>query len=159
MKQEFDVHMTASALYDYNMYHTYTGSAGIVGTAFGAMLLIIFVSNRQPAFLFAGLVVILYSPVALYLNSRKQVKLNPMFRNPLHYVMDDEGVTVSQGEQEISVSWDQMLKACSTNQSLLLYTSKTSAWIFPKADLGEKRYDIIEMISTHMPPARVKIKQ
>lgn len=159
MRQEFDVRMTTAALYDYNMHHTYTGSAGIVGTAFGAMLLIIFVSNRQPAFLFAGLVVILYSPVALYLNSRKQVKLNPMFKNPIHYVMDEDGVTVSQGEQEMSASWDQILKAVSTNQSLLLYTSRNSAWIFPKADLGEKRYDIIEMISTHMPPAKVKIKQ
>ncbi len=159
MRHEFDVHMTVSALYDYNMHHTYTGSAGIVGTAFGAMLIIIFASNHQPAFLFAGLVVILYSPIALYLNSRKQVKLNPMFRNPLHYVMDDEGVTVSQGDQEISVSWEQMMKAVSTNQSLLLYTSKTSAWVFPKVDLGEKKYDIIEMISTHMPPGKVKIKQ
>jgi len=159
MRQEFDVHMTASALYDYNMYHTYSGLAGIVGTAFGAMLLVIFAANRQPAFLFAGLVVIFYSPVALFINSRKQAKLNPMFKNPLHYVMDDEGVTVSQGDEEISVSWDQMLKACSTNQSLLLYTSKNSAWVFPKAELSEKKYDIIEMISTHMDPKKVKIKQ
>ncbi len=159
MRHEFDVHMTVSALYDYNMHHTYTSSAGIVGTAFGAMLLVIFAANRQPAFLVGGLIVILYSPIALYLNSRKQVKLNPMFRSPLHYVMDDEGVTVSQGEQEMTVTWDKMLKAVSTNQSLLLYTSKNIAWVFPKADLGEKKYDIIEMISTHMPPAKVKIKQ
>lgn len=159
MKLEFDVNMTSSALYDYNMHHTYTSSAGIVGTAFGAMLLIIYVSNMQPAFLFAGLVVILYSPVALWINSKKQVKLNPMFRNPLHYVMDDEGVTVSQGDQEISVTWEQMFKAQSTNQSLLLYTGKNNAWVFPKKDLGEKRYDVIEMISTHMPPEKVKIKQ
>lgn len=159
MNLEFDVHMTVSSLYDYNMHHTYTGSAGIVGTAFGAMLLVIFASNLQPAFLVAGLVVIFYSPVALYLNSSKQVKLNPMFKNPLHYVMNDEGVTVSQGDQEISVNWDQMLKAQSTNQSILLYTSKNSAWVFPKRDLGEKKYDVIEAISTHMPPNKVKIKQ
>jgi len=159
MKLEFDVHMTSTALYDYNMHHTYSGPAGIVGTAFGAMLLILFIAYSQPYYLVGGLVVILYSPIALYINSKKQVKLNPMFKNPLHYVMDDEGVTVSQGDQEISVAWDQMLKAQSTNQSLLLYTSKASAWVFPKSDLGERRYDVIEAISTHMPPEKVKIKQ
>ena len=52
-----------------------------------------------------------------------------------------------------------MLKARSTEQSIFLYTSKNSAWIFPKKDLGEKKYDIIEAISTHMPPSRVNIKQ
>lgn len=159
MRQEFDVNMTASALYDFNMYNTYAGAAGIIGTAFGATLLVLYAAYLQPYYLFAGIVVILYSPVFLFFNSQKQAKLNPMFKHPLHYVMDDEGVTVSQGESELKVEWEYMLKARSTNQSILLYTNKNSAWIFPKKDLGEKRYDIIEAISTHMSPNKVKIKQ
>ncbi len=159
MRQEFDVNMTASALYDFNMFNTYSGTSGIVGTAFGAALLVLFAAYNQPYYLVAGIVVILYSPVTLFFNSQKQAKLNPMFKHTLHYVLDDEGVTVSQGESELKVEWEHMLKARSTNQSILLYTSKNSAWIFPKKDLGEKRYDIIEAISTHMPPSKVKIKQ
>ncbi len=159
MKCEFDVQMTASALYDYNMYHTYTGIAGITGTAVGALFLIVFASHRQPAYLVAGLVIILYSPVALYLSAHKQAKLNPVYKNPLHYVLDDTGVTVISGDESLSVEWDKMYKVRATNQSILLYTGPKSAWIFPKKELGERRYDVIQMISTHMTPDKVRIRQ
>ncbi len=159
MEYEFDVKMTVSALYDYNMHHTYSGSSGIVGTAVGALFIILFAAYMQPYYLIAGIVIIAYTPITLYLSSSKQVKLNPMFRNPIHYRMNDTGVTVSQGGEELTVEWDQMLKAQSTNQSILLYTGKKSAWIFPKKDLGEHRYEVIEIISTHMEPAKVRIKQ
>lgn len=159
MNHEFDVNMTVSALYDYNMYHTYTSASGIIGSAAGALLLILFAAYMQPYYLAGGIIIILYSPVTLYLNSRRQVKLNPTFKTPLHYVMNDEGVTVSQGEDELMVPWDNMLKAISTNQSIILYTSKTSAWVFPKKDLGQRRYELIEVISTHMSPDKVRIKQ
>lgn len=159
MRCEFDVQMTASALYDYNMYHTYTGTTGIVGTAVGALFLILFAAYGQPAYLVAGLVIILYSPVVLYMNSVKQVKLNPVYKSLLHYVLDDEGVTVTAGDESLRVEWDKMIKARATNQSILLYTGSKSAWVFPKKDLGQKRYDVIEMISTHMSSDKVKIRQ
>ena len=51
-----------------------------------------------------------------------------------------------------------MYKAVSTQQSLIVYTSKVNASIFPKKDLGQRTAAVIEMISTHMPPAKVKIR-
>ena len=55
-------------------------------------------------------------------------------------------------------AWDQMYKATSTGKSIILYTSRFNASIFPRADLKEKEVAVIEMISKHMPPAKVKIK-
>ena len=159
MNVEFDVHMSVSALYDYNMHHTYTGTSGIVGTVFGAMLLILYAAYGQPYYLVGGLIVILYIPIELYFKSFRQVKLNPMYKEAIHYNLSDDGVIVSQGEQEIEIEWDNIIKAQSTNQSLLLYTSRNSALVFPKKELGEHKYDVIEAISVHMPPAKVKIKQ
>ena len=40
----------------------------------------------------------------------------------------------------------------------ILYTSRVNASIFPKKDLGEKSSAVIQMISTHMPPRKVKIR-
>ena len=60
---------------------------------------------------------------------------------------------------EMKVEWKDMYKAYSTNQSIILATGKLNAWIFPKKDLKEDRYALIEMISTHMSPDKVKIKQ
>ena len=51
-----------------------------------------------------------------------------------------------------------MQKAVSTGKSIIVYTSKTTASIFPKKDLGDKKDAIIKMISTHMPPNKVKIR-
>ncbi len=160
MRCEFDIKMTTSALYDYNMHHAYTSASGLLGTLVGILLIIGFFNNTSyPAMLVAGVIIILYMPVTLYTRAKKQVMLNPAFKKPIHYVMDDEGVTVSDGENEMKVEWSDMYRAYSTNQSIILATSKINAWIFPKKDLGEDKFTLIEMISTHMSPDRVRIKQ
>ena len=160
MRCEFDVKMTTSALYDYNMHHAYTSASGLLGTLVGVLLLIGFAGNTDyPALLVAGLIILFYMPVTLYTRARKQILLNPAFKKAIHYVMDDNGVTVSDGENEMTVEWSDMFRAYSTNQSIILATSRINAWIFPKKDLKEDRYALIEMISTHMSPDKVRIKQ
>ena len=157
---EFDVKMTSSALYDFNMHHAYTSASGLLGTVVGILLLIGFVQNTDYiAMLVAGLIIILYMPVTLYTRAKKQMLLNPAFKNSIHYKMNDEGVTVSNGDEEALLEWGSMYKAYSTNQSIILATSKVNAWIFPKKDLGEDKFKLIEMISTHMSPDKIRIKQ
>ena len=55
--------------------------------------------------------------------------------------------------------WEDMVKAISTGKSIIVYTSKFKAAIFPRKDLGNYVSDAIEIISTHMDPKKVKIKQ
>ena len=82
----------------------------------------------------------------------------PAFKNPLHYRMTEEGVEISQGEAKEFQKWEHMVKATSTGKSIILYTSRFNACIFPREDLKEKEVAVIEAISKHMPPAKVKIK-
>lgn len=82
----------------------------------------------------------------------------PAFQEPLHYRMTEEGVEISQKETKEFQSWEYMVKATSTGKSIILYTSSVNACIFPREDLGDKQVAVIEMISKHMPPAKVKIK-
>ncbi len=83
---------------------------------------------------------------------------NPSFKNPLHYKLTEEGIEVSQGDAADSQKWEDMHKAVSTGRSIVVYTSRINACIFPKKDIGEDKYKVIEMISTHMPPGKVKIR-
>ena len=159
MELEFDVKVDASVLYDYMLHHTYTSFSGLFGSAVGALFIVAYSMNRNIYFLIAGLIVILYIPWSLFLRAKKQEKMNPAFKNPLHYQMTEEGVTVSQGDFKEFKEWDGMIKASASNRSLFLYTSQVNAWIFPKKDLGMKKELVIEMISTHLPPVKVKIKQ
>lgn len=159
MKLEFDVKINASVLYDYMLHHTYTSASGLMGTGVGALLIVAYGWNRSIYLLLAGIVILAYLPWTLFIRSRKQALMNPVFKNPLHYKMDEEGITVSQGEYEEHIDWSGIVKAQATNRSIFVYTSKVNAWIFPKADLGEDRMKVIEILSTHMSPDRIKIKQ
>ena len=159
MKVEFDVKITAADLYDYMLSHTYSGFSGLFGSIVGALFIVMYFSVGYFLYLLAGVVILLYVPCSLFLRAHKQVALNEAFKKPLHYVLTDEGVTVSQGENEIFQEWDVVYKAKSTNRSLLIYTSKVNAWIFPKRDLGKDKDAVIQLISLHVAPDKVKIKQ
>ena len=158
MEIEFDVNITSSALYDYMMSHTYHTLSGLIGTVVGALMIVGFFIKWHVVFLIAGLVIILYLPWTLFIKSKQQYLTNEAFKKPLHYKLDDEGIEVSQGDTVQKQKWEDMYKATSTAGNILVYTNKINACIFPKKDLGEKKSAVIQAISTHMDPSKVKIR-
>lgn len=155
---ELDVKIGPKELYDYMLRHTYNSASGIIGSSFGALLVVMSFMTNQPLYLVFGLIMLLYLPWTLFLKSRQQVLNNPSFQKPLHYVLDEQGLTISQGEDRVQYSWSEMQKAVSTGRSIILYTSKINATIFPKSQMEDQKAAVIEMISTHMPPDKVKIR-
>ena len=65
---------------------------------------------------------------------------------------------MSQDETVEKMAWENMVRAVSTPKSIVVYTTAVNACIFPKKDLGERKYKVIEMISTHMSPKKVNVK-
>lgn len=155
---ELDVKIESKDLYDYMLRHSYNSAVGIIGSCFGAMVIVLAVLVQQWVYLIFGLIILLYLPWTLFFRSKRQVLSNPSFQKPLHYLLDDQGLTISQGEDSVQYLWEEMHKAVSTGRSIILYTSPMNATIFPKAQMEEQKAAVIEMISTHMPPAKVKIK-
>ncbi len=84
---------------------------------------------------------------------------NPAFKETLHYVLDEEGIHVSQNDTEEMQRWEDMVKAVSTGRSIIVYTSRMNACIFPKRELGDETAQVIQIISTHLPAKKVKIRQ
>lgn len=152
------VKIEAGDLYDYMLMHSYNSPAGILGSAFGAILILFAVMTQQWIFIILGVVMLLYLPWTLFIKSRRQILSNPCFQEPLEYTLDEEGLTVSQGEAQDKMAWEDMYKAVSTGRSIILYTSHVNATLFPKRQLGDQKMAVIEMISTHMPPKKVKIR-
>lgn len=155
---ELDIKIESSDLYDYNLRHAYNNASGIMGSVLGALMIIVGAGRSQWIFVIGGVVLLLYLPWTLFLRSKQQLLNNPAFKNTLHYVLDDQGITISQGEEKATQSWEDMVKAVSTERSIIVYTSKVNATIFPKRQMGDKTAQVIECISTHMPPAKVKIR-
>lgn len=155
---ELDVKIEAGDLYDYMLMHTYSSASGVLGSAVGALLILLALGTQRWAFIVLGIILLLYLPWTLFIKSRRQVLTNPSFQKPLHYVLDDTGIAISQGEDSVQYPWEELYKAVSTGRSIIVYTSKVNATIFPKKQMEDKRSGVIEMISTHMPPNKVKIR-
>ncbi|MBD5545094.1 MAG: YcxB family protein [Lachnospiraceae bacterium] len=156
---EFDVQMTTGTLYDYLLKHTYSGLQGILATIIGCLLIMNYVAGGKVLYLIAGIVVIIYIPGSLYLSAKRQMLLTEAFKKPLHYCFYEEGIEVSQDDIVELQKWEAMEKAVSTGKSIIVYTSKVKAAIFPRKDMEEQAARVIEIISTHMSPDKVKIKQ
>ena len=46
--------------------------------------------------------------------------------------------------------WENMHQAVATGKSIIIYTSKVNASIFPRADLAENTVTVIELICRYM---------
>lgn len=159
MEIKFEVKITTGVLYDYLLQHMYSSFQGIFGATVGALLILLFAMRPQEYILalIFGIIILAYLPGSLFLKAKAQA-LNPVFKEPLQYEMNDTCVTVSQGETTQEQPWETMYKAVSTRTSIILYTNRLNACIFPRKDLGGMTTAVIEAISMHMDPKKVKIR-
>ena len=156
---EFDVRIKSADLYDYMLRHTYNHFSGIFGNLVGALMVIGGFYMQTWLMVIAGVILLAYLPWTLFIKSKQQLLANPAFKEPLHYLLDDEGIHVSQGETVEMQKWENIVKAVSTGRSLIVYTSRVNACIFPKRELGDKKQLVIQVLSTHLPAKKVKIKE
>ena len=82
MEVSFDVKITPGVLYDYLLYHTYTGTTGLLGTIAGALLVAAYFMAGSMLYLIFGVVVLVYLPWTLFIRSKKQYLANPAFKEP-----------------------------------------------------------------------------
>lgn len=164
MSIKFDVKMTEKIMYNFLLHHAYSSVSVIIGNIFGilvgAMGVNMFGEDPGKAVLYLGLgaLMLLYTPFSLYLSSKKQMKTSEVFKNPITYTISEEGLTSAQNGTETEAKWDSMMKVTSTSKSIIVYTGKNRATILPKEVMGNNYEAVVQMISTHVPPAKVKIK-
>ena len=157
MKTEFEIKITTGDMYRFFMYHAYHGASGIFSVVAGMALLIYFfatmgdgVSNSWIYLLF-GVLFLVYQPWTLYTQAVKQAKLNPVFKEPLHYELSEEGIAVTQGEAASQMEWSAVSKVRETARCILVYTGKRNACILVKNQMGEKEKEVREILKKYVP--------
>lgn len=156
---EIDVQIKASDLYDYSLRHSYTSLGGLLSTIVGVLMIYAyFAKNASPLYLIFGLIVVFYIPINLFLMSRQQA-MQETFQKPLHYAFYENGMEVSQDDHKEMIGWDYIVKAVATSKSIIVYTGKNRASIFPRRDLQPDATALIRVLSTHVDPKKMKIKQ
>lgn len=165
MSVKFKVQMTEKYMYDFMLYHNYTSMSGLMGAVAGVLCLVVFTQNAfngeagsSLMWLMCAILFLVISPYSMKNRAKMQVRNTEMFQKPLEYELAEEGVTVRQDDQEMTNVWSDFTKAVSTQKSVLLYLGRVRALIFPKECMGEQYEEVMKMIHTHMPPAKVKIR-
>lgn len=160
----FSVKMKVKTMYRFLMHHGYAGVSGIINLVIsgGALaLLIAGVGESVTSKVALGIVAALFTvinPLYLYYKAAKQVKLTPMFAKPLDYTVNEDGLTVSQGEEALTVAWDELRKAVETGKDFYIYLSLTRAYIFPKEDLAGQEEALRAAVKAHTKPQICKCK-
>jgi len=159
---ETDIKLTVGDLYDYNLRHSYTQISTLLATAVGIAGVAVGLYWRQQYWIMMvviGALLILYMPITLFVKSSQTIALSPAMKKPVHYLLNEEGITVTQGDQSQTLPWDGVTKAVSTGRSIIIYTSKNSASVFPRKQVGESLPVLIQTISANLDPKKNKIKQ
>lgn len=151
MRYEFDFQMDENTLGDFYKSHNTGGFLWPMIGVFAIGLAIISggttpISYRLLYVLF-GLLFIFYIPFDLKRKAKKQVKTNPYYAQPIHYILDEEGVTTIQGENEAKVTWDKFSKVKLTKKSMFLYMRNKNACVLSLDVFGkdlDEAYDWIK---------------
>lgn len=164
MKAEFDIKMTTGSMYRFLMYHAYHGFGGIFSIVAGAALILYYIISygdggaNKWIYLLFGILFLIYQPWTLYTGAVKQAKLNPVFKNPLHYTLCEEGIFAEQGEAKSKVEWAAVQKVRETSGSILIYTGPKNACILVKDQMGSQVDQVREIVKKNVPAALVKLK-
>ncbi|MCI9078815.1 MAG: YcxB family protein [Lachnospiraceae bacterium] len=154
---EFDIRLTAGELFTFTMHHTYSSASGLVGLGISIGSLVLcaarykyFDSTTIIALVITGLLFTIVQPVMLYFKSKVQVKKNESINDDLHYRISEEGIEVSQGEQQAFVKWYEVRKMKVVKNALYIYMSPVRAFIFPESQCGSCFNEVAALVKDMM---------
>ena len=73
-------------------------------------------------------------------------------------MLNDNGIAKVEGNETKRIDWENVSNAVSTRKSIIVFTEDKKACIFPRKAMGEKTAAVIQAISTHVSPDKVKIR-
>ena len=152
MKVEFDVKISAKDLFLFLFNNSYRKFTGVLMALFslGCIGVVIYTWGDIPVpntILLIALAAfyLVFNPLILFSKAKRQIKNNDYFNNVLTYEADEKGITVRQGEEKVSVKWEEMWKAVRYGSIVVVYISTVRAFTLPVRCMGDKYNDFVEV--------------
>lgn len=150
MKYEFDFQMDEATLND---FYKSSNPGGFLWTILGIVAIALaFLAGETTPLLYRilyvlfGLLFIFYIPWDLKRKAKKQIRTNPYYAAPIHYILDENGVTTTQGENEATLAWENFSKVKLTKQSIFIYMRNRNACILSQEVFGDELAEASEWI-------------
>ena len=161
----FSVQMTEKEVYRYTLYHVYHSFSGIFGLCLSLIALVNLICNFHSMSDQAKTVMIIIAlwstvldPLMMKSRCKTQFKRTKAYQSALQYTIDAAGITVSQGEETQTLSWDKLMKVVETKNQFLVYSSRIHAFIFPKSMMNNQEEDMREIVFVYTKDLPVKLK-
>lgn len=152
MSTEFSVNMTVMDMYKFLLRHAYYCVSGVISLLISIASIVIMVVRFEyltPSQLgllaIAGCMFTIVLPMHLWTRATTIVKLTPSFQKPLNYKVNDEGVYVSQEEEEVLLPWSGVYKSVETKSHIVIYSSPKNGFIFPKKQINDS-VDVVRQL-------------
>lgn len=181
MKTEFEIKMTVGGMYRFLMYHAYHSFAGVFSIVAGLALIGFYIWNGGGLEtsnlwnLVFGVLFLLYEPLTLHSQAAKHVKLNFVYKHPLHYTLSEEGIAVRQaklqggmdaelyveslmGPKPTVAAWDSVILVREDSKNIFVYTGKKNACIWFKDQLGAQETEVREILRKYVSADKLKLK-
>lgn len=158
--KKITVRMTKETLYDFLLYHAYSKFSGFLSNILGFAIIFMgifsYVSGRTGVpglicFLLAAVVFIGYTPLQLKMRAKKQMEVNPEYKNAVEYTFSEEdGIDAVWEGGNRHMDWKDMDRAVVAPKTIGVYYGKEEAFILPKQDFGDEFLPIYQMIVRHL---------
>lgn len=164
-KISFSVQMKTSYMFRFLYVNSYSGARGIVNYSIslaGLLALIFDIPDDLPAKVVCIIIACMFTiidPLILFTKGLQQVKLNPVFKQPINYTFSVENFTVGQNGENAEAPWDMVLLAKETRGLFILFTPNKNAIILPKSSMEGQEEDMYRILSLALPEDRKQLKK
>lgn len=164
---EFDSVITENALNNFKIYHNLHNVGGIFQYVFAVFALVMcglgiaYKMSTQYILmmgLFGGFF-FLYPSISMRVNSKNQMKRVEAFKAPMHYLVTEDKITVSQNGNSEDLSWDQVYKIVFTGKNFVLYLSSVRANVLTLDTMREEAKDFVAISRKKLKPFQVKVNE
>ena len=164
---QIKVKMSGMDLYSFNMKNAYSGMQGILSIVCAALVVFVLVWKFEKLntmyvilFIVLALAFLLYIPISLWFRSMQVVKTNEIFKEPLTYTFDEENITVTSPvmteDEHVVLPYSDVFRVTKTRKHILIYTNRISAYIIPRAQVGDTEQDVLNVLKEHVDSFKLK---
>lgn len=163
-EKKFKMQMTKNSLYDFMLHHTYSGISGIFSIVFSVAFLIagcvMYAVGRITVNWLAALIVIAVAmafstPFQLRNDAARQMRNNPLYRDPVTFSVSDRGVAMIQNKNKKFFTWKQIRKVRITKKAAGFYYERQYALVMTRKSFDEQ--GLLEIVQANMPEKDIKI--
>ena len=159
---KFKTQLTAKDIFKFSMMYSYSGTSGI----FSAVMIIVglfmcirgITQEQDMTYLLTGalilLLLVVINPLILYQKAKKQADTHPAYQHPSYYTLEEDGIFVEVGKDKAKIGWNRVVKTRHRFGLFILYTGRQQAFVFPDADMGSQKDEMIKYMEEHVKNAK-----